>query len=79
MKNQYIGRNCLKTGEGGLGQLADLKEGGLGEKEGVVFLRGLDTPMHTIDMLQAGFEPNLILRKKWHKTTLFHANNFISV
>ena len=53
--------------------------GGLGEKEGVVFLRGLDTPMHTIDMLQAGFEPNLILRKKWHKTTLFHANNFISV
>ena len=65
MKNQYIGGNCL-------GQLADLKEG-------LVFLRGLDTPMHTTDMLQAGFEPNLILRKKWHKTTVFQANNFISV
>ena len=33
------------------GQFADLGgggEGGLGKKEGVVFLRGVDTPMHTM-------------------------------
>ena len=35
-------------------QFADLRggggggEGGLGKKEGVVFLRGVDTPMHTM-------------------------------
>ena len=34
--------------KGGLGQFADLKEGGLGKKEGVVFWRGVDTPMHTM-------------------------------
>ena len=37
-KNQYIWGDCLKRG-GGLGQFADLR-GGLGKKEGVVFLMG---------------------------------------
>ena len=47
-KNQYIGGNCLKRG-GGLGQSADLRRG-LGKKDGgVVFLRGVDTPMHPMD------------------------------
>ena len=36
MKNQYREGNCLKRG---LGQFADLG-GGLGKKEGLVFLRG---------------------------------------
>ena len=45
-KNQYKGGSCLKKG-GGLGQFADLR-GRLGKKEGVVFLRGVDTPVHTI-------------------------------
>ena len=31
----------------GLRQFADLR-GGLGKKEEVVFLRGVDTPMHTV-------------------------------
>ena len=35
----------LKRGE--LGQFADLS-GGVGKKEGVVILRGIDTPMHTM-------------------------------
>ena len=39
-KNQYIGGIALK-GMGGLGQFADLRGGGLGKKEGVVFLRGV--------------------------------------
>ena len=38
-KNQYIWADCLKRGGGGLGQFADLR-GGLGKKEGVVFLMG---------------------------------------
>ena len=46
MKNQYIGEDCLKRG---LGQFAHLRGGGeVGKKEGVVFLRGVDTPMHTM-------------------------------
>ena len=32
-KNQYIGKDCLKRG--GLGQFADLRGGGLGNKEEV--------------------------------------------
>ena len=36
---------CLK--KGGLGQFADLK-GDLSRISGVVFLRGFDTPMHTM-------------------------------
>ena len=32
---------------GGLGQFANLREG-LGKKEGVVFLKGADTPIHTM-------------------------------
>ena len=36
-----------KKGGGGLGQFADLR-GGLGEKEGMVFLRGVGTPVHTM-------------------------------
>ena len=39
MENQYRQGNCLKKGV--LGQLTDV--GGLGKKEGVVFLRGVDT------------------------------------
>ena len=36
--------------KGGLGQFefADLRGGGLGKKEGVVFLRGVDTLIHTM-------------------------------
>ena len=48
MKNQYRGEDCLKRGPG---QSADLKRGGegaLGRKRGVVFLRLVDTPMHTM-------------------------------
>ena len=50
MKNQYIGGDCI--GEGGwLGQFVGLR-GGLGKKEGVVFLRGgVDTPMLTMIIL----------------------------
>ena len=53
MKNQYIvggGGNCLKMG--GTWTIYRFKGGGgLGEKEGVVFLsgRGVDTPVHTMD------------------------------
>ena len=36
-----------KNGGGGLGQFADLRERH-DKKEGVVFLRGVDTPMHTV-------------------------------
>ena len=39
--------DCLKRGGGGFEQFADLR-GGLARKRGVVFLRGVDTPMHTI-------------------------------
>ena len=39
-RKQYIGGKRLKKpGWGGLGQFADLKGGGLDEKEGVVFLK----------------------------------------
>ena len=46
-KNQYVVGNCLKRGE--LGQFADLR-GSLTEKRrgGGGFLRGVDTPMHTM-------------------------------
>ena len=46
-KNQYIGGKLPK--KRGLGQFVDLR-GGLDEKQGVVFLRGYDTPMHTMFM-----------------------------
>ena len=47
-KNQYIGEIPYK---GELGQFVDF-EGGLGKKEGVMFLwgRGVDTPMHTMSV-----------------------------
>ena len=45
-KNQYIGGPALK---GRLGQLADLRGGGL-PKKGGVFLRGVDTLMHNMGM-----------------------------
>ena len=51
MKNQSRGEDCRKRG-GALGQFAKLRQGDLGKKEGVVFLRGEggggDTPMHTM-------------------------------
>ena len=41
---------------GGLGQFAYLRVGGgLAKKEGVVFLRGVDTLMHTISKWMQGF------------------------
>ena len=46
----YIeGGDCLKRVGGGVGLrlFADLR-GGLGKKEGVVFLRGVKIPMHTM-------------------------------
>ena len=41
------------TEQGGLGQFADLRWGGLGEKEGVVFWRGggVDTPMRIMRII----------------------------
>ena len=53
LKNQYIG-GLPKKGGGGLGQFVDLRGGGLGKKEGVVFLRGggVDTPMPTMYSMQ---------------------------
>ena len=45
-KNQYREGNCLKRG--GLGQFTDLREGGLARKRGVVFLREVETYMHTM-------------------------------
>ena len=44
MKNQYIEGNCLKRG---FGLFSDLR-GGLVKKEGVMSLRGVDTPMYTM-------------------------------
>ena len=35
--------------KGGLGQFADLRRG-LGEKKGMVFLRGVDTAIHTMHL-----------------------------
>ena len=43
LKNQYRGEDYLKRG---LGQFTDLRW--LDKKEGVVFLGGFDTPMHTM-------------------------------
>ena len=42
---QCKGCNCLKRGTWSVFEFKRR----LGEKEGVVFLRGLDTPMHTIE------------------------------
>ena len=50
-KSIYRG-NCLKRGW--LGQFSDLS-GGLAKKKGVVFLRGVDTPMHTMSLYQKSF------------------------
>ena len=50
-KKQYRGEDCLRRSGGGLGQFADLWGGGLSKKEGVVFLRGVDTPIHTMTKL----------------------------
>ena len=47
--------DCCKKG-GGLGQFANLREGGLSKKEGVIFLRGVYTPMHTIGIIQTQME-----------------------
>ena len=38
--------DCLKRG--GLEQFTDLRGGALGKKEGVMFLRKVDTPIHTM-------------------------------
>ena len=45
--NQYMVGNCLKKG-GWLGQFKDLRR--TYQKRVVVFLRGVDTPMHTINL-----------------------------
>ena len=42
-KNQFRGEDCLKRG--GLGQFANITEAW--QVRGGVFLRGVDTPMHT--------------------------------
>ena len=44
MENQYIGGKCQKRG---LGQFAGLR-GWMAKKMGVVLLRGVGTPMHTM-------------------------------
>ena len=47
LKNKYRGGGLPE--KGGFGQFADLKGGGgggLARKSGLVFLRGVDTPMH---------------------------------
>ena len=44
IKNQYIEGNCLKRGAS---TVCRFKEG-LGKKEGVVLLRGVDAPMVTM-------------------------------
>ena len=46
MKNQYREGNCLKRGEGAW-TVCQFKKG-LGKKEGVVILRGVDNPMQTM-------------------------------
>ena len=55
MKNQCRWGTAAKRGEG-LGQFANLREGGLSKKEGVIFLRGVYTPMHTIGIIQTQME-----------------------
>ena len=47
MKNQYRGGRLSKKGE--LGLFTDLR-GDLARKMGVVFLRAVETPMHTMDL-----------------------------
>ena len=51
LKNQYIGEDCLKKG-GGLGQFEDLRGGGggggLARKRRLVFLGGVETPIHAM-------------------------------
>ena len=42
--------DCLKMGGGGLGQFADLRRGGAWPERCVVFLREVDTPMHTMSL-----------------------------
>ena len=55
--------------KGVLGQFADLK-GGLARKRGVVFLRGVDTPIHTMSMnllflsLRKNFQGNMKKKQK---------------
>ena len=44
MKNQYRGWDCLRR----VAWTVCKFKGGLGKKHGVVFLRGVDTPMDTI-------------------------------
>ena len=56
MKNQCRRGTAAKRGGGGLGQFANLREGGLSKKEGVIFLRGVYTPMHTIGIIQTQME-----------------------
>ena len=55
MKNQCRWGTAAKRG-GGLGQFANLREGGFSKKEGVIFLRGVYTPMHTIGIIQTQME-----------------------
>ena len=46
-KNRYTGEDCLKRRAW---TVCRFKKGGLARKRGVVFLRGVDTPMHTMRM-----------------------------
>ena len=50
-KNQYIGGHGLKRGWGSLGHFVDLGGGGLAKKRDMVFLRGVDTPMHAMTQI----------------------------
>ena len=49
-KNQYRG-GLPRKGAGASRQCANLREGGAWEEKRVVFLRGGDTPMHTMDSM----------------------------
>ena len=64
MKSQYIEGGLPKKGE--LGQFADLRGGGLCKKEGVAFLRGVDTPVHT--MIYIVLKIQISIRKLTNKS-----------
>ena len=51
MKNQYIGKNCLRRGAWTISRL----KRGLGKNRGWCFWKGVDTPMHTMETLTLTF------------------------
>ena len=51
MKNQYIAGDCLRGERGEVWTVCWFKGRGLGKKEGVVFLKGGDTPLLTMIIL----------------------------